>query len=196
MMLGPSFFNIFSDIVNKHAPIKKMRIKNRFSPWFNRDLAELLHLKNSICRKARHTHTQADWLSFRQRRNKCTQAIRKFWKMVHDLENEASSSQLPMSLKVDDMVVTDKKHMAELFNHHFTKSGFLYDSAMPPCLSDISSSPTPSNETIPDASPSFSPVPLQSFSLEAVTESKVLMEHLKLDPKKNIWVRWFRHFLL
>jgi hypothetical protein len=78
-------------------------------------------------------HTQADWLSSRQMRNMCTQAIRKakvsyfkeqfslcgsstkkFWKMVKDLENKHSSSQLPMSLKVD-VVVTDKKDMAELF---------------------------------------------------------------------------------
>ena len=39
-------------IVNKHSSIKKMRIKNRFSPWFDCDLAELLHLKNCIWRKA------------------------------------------------------------------------------------------------------------------------------------------------
>ena len=89
-------------------------------------------------------HTQADWLSFRQMRNKFTQAIRK---------------------------------------------------AMPPCPSNISSSPTPSNATIPDASPSFSPAPLQSFSLQAVTESKELKELLKLDPQKTS-VRWFRPFLL
>ena len=88
----------------------------------------LLHLKNCIWRKARDTHTQADWLSFRQMRNKCTQAIRKakvsyfkeqfslggskpkkFWKTVKDLENKPSSSQLPMSLNVDDVFVTDKK---------------------------------------------------------------------------------------
>jgi hypothetical protein len=29
-----------------------MRIKTRFSPWFDSDLAELLYLKNSIWRKA------------------------------------------------------------------------------------------------------------------------------------------------
>jgi hypothetical protein len=118
------FLYIFSGIVNKHAPIKKMRIKNRFSPWFDRDLAELLHLKNCIWRKAWHTHTQADWLSFRQMRNKCIQAFRKakvsyfteqfslcgsnpkkFWKTFKDQENKPSSSKLPMSLNVDDVVV-------------------------------------------------------------------------------------------
>ena len=47
----------------------------------------------------------------------------------------------------------------------------------------------PSNATSPDAPPSYSPAPLQSFSLQAVTESEVLKKHLKLDPQKNIWVR-------
>jgi hypothetical protein len=103
-----------------------------------------------------------------------------------------------MFLNVDDVFVTDQMHMAELFNHHFIKSGLLFDSAMPPCPSNISSSPTPSNATIPYASPSFSPALLQSFSLQAVTESEVLKELLKLDPlpQKNIWVRWFKPFLL
>ena len=142
-------------------------------------------------------HTQADWLSFKQMRNKYTQPIRKakvsyfkeqfslcgsnpkkFWKWLN-LEKKPSSSQLPMSLNVDDVVVTDKKHMAELFNHHFIKSGFLFDSAMPPCLSNISLSPTHSNATSPEASPSFSPSPLQRLSLPAVTESEVQKELLK-----------------
>ena len=88
---------------------------------------------------------------------------------------------LLMSFNVDDVVVNDKKHMV----HHFIKSGFLFDSAMLPCQSNISSSPTLSNATIPDAAPSFSPATLQSFSLQAVTESEVLKELLKLDPKKT-----------
>ena len=137
-------------------------------------------------------------------RNKCTQAIRKanvsyfkeqfslcgsspkkFWRTVKDLENKPSSSQLHMSHTGDDMVVTDSKHMAELFNHHFVRSGFLFDSATLPCPSNISSSPTPSNVAIPDASPSFSSALQQSFSLQAVTESKVLKKLLKLDLKKT-----------
>jgi hypothetical protein len=193
-----------SGIVTKHTPINKIRIKNRFSPWFDRDLAELLQLNNCIWRKARHTHTQADWLFFWQMRNKYTQAIWKakviyfkeqcslcgsnpkiFWKMVKDLENKPSSTQLPMSLNVDDVVVTDKEHMAEHFNRHFIKSGFLFYAAMPPCPSNISSSPIPSNAAIPDAPPPFPPASLQSFSLQAVTESEVLKKLLKFDLQKT-----------
>ena len=68
-----------------------------------------------------------------------------------------------MSLNVDDVVVTDKKHMAELLIARI-KSGFLFDSAMSPGPSNISSSPTPSNATIPDASPFFSPLPRYHIS--------------------------------
>jgi hypothetical protein len=32
------FLDISSDIGKKYTPIKKMRIKNRFSPWFKNDL--------------------------------------------------------------------------------------------------------------------------------------------------------------
>ena len=144
------FFYIFSGIFNKYAPIEKIRIKNRFSPWFDSDLLELLHLKNYIWWKARHTHTQADCLSFRQMRNKCTQAIRKakvsYLKMQFSLCGSNPKKFWKFSsfkVKVEDVFVSDKKHMAELLNHHFIKSGFLFDSAMSPCPSNISSSPTP-----------------------------------------------------
>ena len=75
--------------------------------------------------------------------------------------------------------------LSSLINHHFIKSGFLFDSAMPLCPSNISSYPTPSNAPIPDASPYFSPALLQSFFMQAVTESEVLKELLKLDPRKT-----------
>ncbi|CAB1319050.1 unnamed protein product, partial [Coregonus sp. 'balchen'] len=56
---------------------------------------------------------------FKEQFSLCGSNPKKFWKTVKDLENKPSSSQLPMSLNVDDVVVTDKEHMAELFNHHF-----------------------------------------------------------------------------
>jgi hypothetical protein len=57
------FLEIFSHIVNKHT----MK-KNRFNPWFDRDLAELLQLKSCIWRKAWHTHP--GWLPLVQANEK------------------------------------------------------------------------------------------------------------------------------
>jgi hypothetical protein len=75
---------------------------------------------------------------FKEQFPPCGSNPKKFWETVKDLENKPSSSQLLMSLHFDDVVVTDKKHMAELFNHHFIESGFLFDSALPPLLMRLS----------------------------------------------------------
>jgi hypothetical protein len=85
-------------------------------------------------------------------------------------------------LNVDAVVVTDKKHMAELFNHHIIKSGFLFDSVMPPCPSNISHRPL------------FFPCPATNFSLQAVTESEVPKKLLKVDPNKPSGSDGLDHF--
>ena len=167
----------------------------------------LFHLKNTIWRKALHTNTQADWLSFRQMRNNCTQSIRKakvsyfkeqfticesnpkkFWKIVKSLRINPPphSCACPLMLM---MWLLLKKRLWLHFNYHFIESGFLFDSAMPPCPSNTYSSPSPSNATSPDASPISSSAPLYSFCLKCKRSS------LNLTPT-NIWVRWFRSFLL
>ena len=65
--------------------------------------------------------------SFKGQFSFCGSNPKTFWTTVKDRENKPSSSQLPMSINVDDVVITDKERMAELFNHHFIKSGFLFD---------------------------------------------------------------------
>ena len=71
------FKNTLSLIIEKNAPLKRFRTKNRYSPWFSHDLAALIRLKNTSWRRARSSQSAADWLAFRQCRNKTTQAIRK-----------------------------------------------------------------------------------------------------------------------
>ncbi len=42
------FKSTFSQIINKDAPLIKLRIKDRFSPWFSCDLAALIRQKNTL----------------------------------------------------------------------------------------------------------------------------------------------------
>ena len=42
----------FLNILNKHAPFKKCRTKNRYSPWFTPDLTALDQHKNILWRSA------------------------------------------------------------------------------------------------------------------------------------------------
>ena len=46
------FKNAFLTILNKHAPLKKCRTRNRYSPWFNPDLTALDQHKNILWHSA------------------------------------------------------------------------------------------------------------------------------------------------
>ena len=71
------FYEGFTNIINKYAPLKKYRVKGRNNAWFSSDLAITLHERNVAWAKARKSNQNSDWLVFRQLRNACTLKIRK-----------------------------------------------------------------------------------------------------------------------
>lgn len=76
-MHGSFFYDGFTEIVNKHAPLRRFRIKGQNNLWFTSELSNLLHECNLAWVKARKTNNNSDWLHFRQLRNAWTVAIRK-----------------------------------------------------------------------------------------------------------------------
>uniref|UniRef100_A0A3B1JMQ8 Reverse transcriptase domain-containing protein n=1 Tax=Astyanax mexicanus TaxID=7994 RepID=A0A3B1JMQ8_ASTMX len=180
------FKKTFSMLIDKHAPMKRFRIKNRYSPWFSQDLAVFIHKKNTIWRKARSTQSPADWLAFKQCRNKATQAIRnakishfrekfntcgsdarKFWNTVKSMENKLNSPHLPSSMIFNNIVINDKHQMALLLNHHFINSTKAF---------------TTSNSVTTFQPPSSSN---SGFSFKSISVSEVLEELTKLNPNKS-----------
>uniref|UniRef100_A0A8K9WUZ7 Reverse transcriptase domain-containing protein n=1 Tax=Oncorhynchus mykiss TaxID=8022 RepID=A0A8K9WUZ7_ONCMY len=121
------FLNAFLTILNKHAPFKKFRTRNRYSPWFSPDLTALNQQKNILWRSALLSNSPRDMQLFREARNHSTQAVRKakasffkqkfascntnskkLWDTVKSMENKNPSSQLPTALKIGNTVTTDK----------------------------------------------------------------------------------------
>ena len=139
-----SVFNCVSDI---HAPYKKLRVKNRSNPWFSHEVSSLLHKRNAAWKLARSSGTTANWQSFRQLRNKCTNVIRrakssfyvnsftacgnnssKFWKIFNSINGPSpSSSTLPKQIDIGSKVLIDPIEICGAFNNHFIKSGDLFD---------------------------------------------------------------------
>lgn len=84
------FINVFSLIVNNHAPFKKIRVKARSSPWFTADLADLLNSRNRAWTEDGCTKNPSCWLLVRQLRNCFTTALRKA-KSAHLFANNFSN---------------------------------------------------------------------------------------------------------
>ncbi len=69
------FHDAFTNIINKHAPFHKFRVKGRHNPWFSPELSSLLKERDAAWANARNTKSQADWLVFRQLQNHFTSLV-------------------------------------------------------------------------------------------------------------------------
>uniref|UniRef100_A0A8K9WP97 Reverse transcriptase domain-containing protein n=1 Tax=Oncorhynchus mykiss TaxID=8022 RepID=A0A8K9WP97_ONCMY len=185
------FLNAFLTILNKHAPFKKFRTRNRYSPWFSPDLTALNQHKNILWRSALASNSPRDMQLFREARNHYTQAVRKakasffkqkfascntnskkFWDTVKSMENKNTSSQLPTALKIGNTVTTDKSTIIENFNKHFSTAGHAFHLA----------TPTPVNSTAP---PTATRPSLPHFSFSQIHSADVLKELQNQDPYKS-----------
>lgn len=89
--------------VNVHAPLKRIRIKDRETPLFTPELSTQFKLSNAAWALATTSGDSTLWLTIRQARNKCTAAVKKstyylnliitsssnpakFWKSVNSIK--------------------------------------------------------------------------------------------------------------
>ena len=106
-----SFFkSLFLEITNKHAPLRKYKVKCRVNPWFTDHLSDKIHERNVAWATARKSKSQFDWIHLRFLRNKCMSLIRKaksdfyikemsdmkntskFWKVLKSMSSSTSDS--------------------------------------------------------------------------------------------------------
>ena len=151
------FKSAFLTILNKHAPFKKCRTKNRYRPWVTPDLTD--QHKNIMWRSALASNSPRDMQLFREVRNQYAQSVRiakasffkqkfascrtyskKLWDTVKSMENKNTSSHLPTALRLGNIVTTDKSMTIENFNKHFSTAGHAFHLATPNL---VNSSATP-----------------------------------------------------
>lgn len=143
---------IFLSIVDKHAPLRKLRVRARSSPWITAELKELMHDRDILKIKASKSNDPNDWAQFKQRRNTVNCKIRlakqayflnnfnehmgnskKTWQTINELTSRKSGKASVTSLKVNGSLITDPSVLPNEFNNHFATIG-------PKLASDIDSS--------------------------------------------------------
>ena len=66
----------FNRISDQHAPIKSFRVKERFIPWIDSDVVEMMYERDHLKKKAVKTKNEAMWYKYRSLRNQITLKIR------------------------------------------------------------------------------------------------------------------------
>ena len=66
----------FVNICNKHAPMRKFRIKNKNNPWFNDHIQNMIYERNHYHNLAIKTNKSEHWMHYRSLRNKINETIK------------------------------------------------------------------------------------------------------------------------
>ena len=103
--------NLFSLIVNKHAPLTEMRVSEKYCPWIDKDLRNLMQTRDLLIKAATKCKSSCLMDSYRQVHNKvktlnkqlkkqcytnkisaCKGNMKESWKTINEFLNKRSKS--------------------------------------------------------------------------------------------------------
>ena len=180
------FENAMLRVIDKHAPVRKTRIKKKESPWISNNVLILIRQRNEQKKKAKQSGASQDWERYKHLRNKVTSCIRHdkknyvsqtinksncqsadIWKSLKCLMPQKCNSVKIPSIMKDDHNVTDKTEIANSFNNHFISIGRKIQERVTITDNDCQNENFFSlNSTLPNRA--------NSFRFEPVNEQKVL----------------------
>ena len=209
------FAESFNSTLDNHASFMTLRVKDRITPWFTKELITLLREKNKAWALARKTDDPLHWSLFRQLRNKCTITTKKaksnfcvdqitssfsdptkFWKVVNSHKNKSSGS-FPTHLIVDKSLVSGQNEICSNLNSHFSSAGHLFDREVPgPPVNPLPTHPYehPANFTFRPFTTGEVLKVIQSLNSKCPTgEDKLDPSFLKLAIKAPIVIESITH---
>ena len=129
-------------VIDKHAPFKTKRVKNKRSPWITNELLCEIHKRDFLKKKAASTNDPSIWKQFTDARNTANNSVkkakrkcfsenldtnksdpRKTRRLINELQSRQSKSTKVSQVKTGNQVFTSPGDIAEAFNNHFTNIG-------------------------------------------------------------------------
>ena len=151
---------LYSEVADRHAPIKKKRVKGHKTPWVTNKLLEIRRDRDYHLRKARASSSPYHWNMYKKLRNYSNHEDRRlksehFRNLIE--ENKSDSNQMWKALKqtlpskncseVKAIKVKKKffhhpREIAEALNKHFSTIGQKLANAMCPSSEEVLVEPT------------------------------------------------------
>ena len=133
----------FSAIIEKHAPLRQIRVSERYYPWVNTNLKGLIRTRDRLKKTAVKCNSKILMASYKQVRNKVNSLnltlkrqyfsekitmqqgnMKESWKTTNQLLNKRSKTTNIESLKDDEgNFIVDKQEIVETMNGFFCSIG-------------------------------------------------------------------------
>ena len=91
-ILVNNWSNLFSSIIEKHAPVQKMRVSDKYFPWVNADLRVLVKSRGKLKLPASKNNSRLLMSSYRHLRNKSTVLKQNSSGSILQLEYQSSEA--------------------------------------------------------------------------------------------------------
>ena len=133
---------IFSLILEKHAPTLRRRVSDKYTPWLNADYFKLAKTRDKLKTRAVKSNSKLLMESYKQIRNrlnnlntqlnceyfseKITQFqgdLKKTWKTINQVSKKKSNTTVVPNHTVDGQTIRGKKEIASSMNEYFCSIG-------------------------------------------------------------------------
>ena len=143
------FISLLNAVIDRHAPMRKVRVKQKESPWMTSEILAMIRDRDKLKIKAKRSKLSSDWEHYKKARNSVTSRIRhvkrqfisnkiqtagtstkEIWQSLkYVVPGKKTNSQIT-SVTVDNEAISGK-NLADLFNHYFVNIGQNLDKANP-----------------------------------------------------------------
>ena len=132
--------NMFSIILEKHAPTRNKRVSEKFSPWLTKDFKFMCRSRDRLKKLAVSHKSEILMQAYRQMRNRVNKLnlnlkrefftnkvasydgdLKTTWKTINQVLNKKSMTTHIASLEVEGKTVSGDTAIAESMNNFFVK---------------------------------------------------------------------------
>ena len=133
---------MFSDLLDKHAPITEIKLKGNNLPCITMEIRRLVRIRCHLKKKANQTGSKYPHQAFQQIRNRVANGIRKLrsdyyskkikessgdirstWKSLKEVTNNDNKSTSINEINIDGKLVSDGRGISDALNDHFVSIG-------------------------------------------------------------------------
>ena len=130
------------NILNKHAPIKAIRVRGNNLPYINAEVKSLMRQRDYLRGKANKTGSKYLRQAYQQLRNKVDYTLRKLksdyytkkieeskgnlkntWRVLKNVTNRTPKCTSIDQIRVHECLVVDKQQISEAMNRYFSTIG-------------------------------------------------------------------------
>ena len=134
--------NIFSLILEKHAPTRNRRVSDRFCPWLTNDFKLMCKARDKLKKQAIRSKPESLMQAYRNIRNQanrlneklkreyfthkiasCEGGLKSTWKTINNVLNKKSKTTNIASLNVEGKHISTNADIAESINNFFCTIG-------------------------------------------------------------------------